>query len=140
MDFDPYLLFSGDCQEALAMYATIFGGTVSRLTLYKDLPPEITAESQLPAGYSEKVMYSRFEGPSFSFMASDARPGGAFGNGRISLAVGLGTKDEAQRVFDALAAGGAIEMPLAPAFWGGYFGMLTDKFGIDWMINAAPDG
>ncbi len=140
MDFDPYLLFSGDCQEALAMYAAIFGGTVSRLTFYKDLPPEITAESHLPAEYSEKVMYSRFEGPSFSFMASDARPGGAFGNGRISLAVGLGTKDEAQRVFDALAAGGAIEMPLAPAFWGGYFGMVTDKFGIDWMINAAPDG
>jgi PhnB protein len=140
VDFDPYLFFSGDCQEALATYATIFGGAISRLTLYKDVPPEVAAESRLPVEYSEKVMHARFDAPSFSFMASDARPGGTFGNGRVSLAVGLDSKDEAQRIFDALAEGGSIEMSLQPAFWGGYFGMVTDKFGIDWMVNAAPDG
>jgi PhnB protein len=140
MDFDPYLFFTGDCEEALTAYASIFDGKVVRISRYKDAPPNSFGDGSQPDGdFLEKVMHARFETPSFSFMASDARPGSTFGNSRISLAVGVQSKNEAQRIFDALADGGSVEMPFQPAFWGGYFGMVTDRFGVDWMINAAPD-
>ena len=83
------------------------------------------------------VMHSTFVSPALKFMASDGRPGSRpaeTGNITMSLA----TKDiaEGERVFAALAAGGTVEMPLADAFWGARFGLLTDRYGIAWMLNC----
>lgn len=69
-------------------------------------------------------------------MASDATPGKSYGEGPISLSLGTNDAAEAQRIFDGLAQGGTVEMPMQDMFWGAKFGMLTDKFGIDWMVSC----
>ena len=69
-------------------------------------------------------------------MASDATPDKTYGEGPLSLCLGTNDAAEAERVFNRLADGGNVEMPLADMFWGAKFGMLTDRFGIDWMINC----
>jgi PhnB protein len=70
-------------------------------------------------------------------MASDGRAGAAQKGGNISLSLGTSDRAEGERVFNALAEGGTVDMPLADQFWGARFGQLTDRFGIDWMINIA---
>lgn len=69
-------------------------------------------------------------------MAADARPTTQYGEGRISLALGTTDQNEAKRIFESLGKDGKIEMPLEKTFWGALFGMLTDKYGIDWMVNC----
>ena len=82
-------------------------------------------------------MHANFKSPSLSFMASDGRPGKKYASeGPISLSLGMTDPALAQKIFDALAKGGNVEMPLQDMFWGAKFAMLTDKFGIDWMINC----
>jgi len=134
MELEPYLLFDGKCEEALNFYKGIFGGNVD-LMRWKDAPadsggPPITAETK------DRVMHGRFKSNGFSFMASDATPGKTYGEGPISLSINLTDTAEAERIFNALAGGGNVEMPMQEMFWGAKFGMLTDKYGIDWMINC----
>jgi len=133
MELEPYLFFQGGkCEEALNFYKGLFGGEITSIMRWKEMPPEM----EMPAGSGELIMHSNFKSPTIKFMASDARPTTQYGDGPISLC--LGTKDaaEAKRVFDGLSAGGKVEMPLDNSFWGAMFGMLTDKYGIDWMINC----
>jgi PhnB protein len=135
MDFEPYLFFDGKCEEALNFYKGVFGGDIAALMRWKEMPadadgPPITPETE------NRVMHSRFQGNGFAFMASDASPGKTYGEGPISLSIGVTDPAEAERIFNRLAAGGNVEMPLAETFWAKRFGMLTDKYGIDWMINC----
>jgi PhnB protein len=136
MELEPYLFFSGNCEEALNFYKGIFGGEISDISRFKDMPPDAEGPPVGPEN-ADKVMHATFKSSSISFMASDGRPGKQYGEGPISLC--LSTRDEAmaQRVFDALGASGNVEMPMTDTFWGAKFGMLTDKFGIDWMINSS---
>jgi PhnB protein len=136
MQLEPYLLFSGGkCEEALNFYKGVFRGEIEGLSRWKDSPkdsggPPITPET------AEMVMHASFKSPGVSFMASDASPGKTYGEGPISLSLGTSDLAEAERVFNALAVGGNVEMPMTDMFWGARFGMLTDKYGIDWMINC----
>lgn len=132
MELEPYLFFSGNCEEALNFYKTIFGGEITEISRWKDAP----AEMGMLADLGERVMHSNFKSPSIKFMASDSRPTTQYGEGRISLSLGTSDAADAQRVWNALAKGGTIEMEFADTFWGAKFGMLTDKYGIDWMINC----
>lgn len=75
-------------------------------------------------------------GESAILMCDDPRPGGAGGGGNVSLAIGLNDPAQAKRVFDNLAAGGEVTMPLGKTYWAEAFGMLTDRFGVRWMINC----
>jgi PhnB protein len=134
MGLQPYLFFSGNCEEALKTYKGIFGGEIKGLTRHKDSPVEEHRNSETP----DSVMHATFESPYFTLMASDSRPTTQYGNGRVSLSLGLDDAAQAQRVFDALGKGGEVEMPMEDTFWGARFGMLTDRFGIDWMITAPP--
>ena len=139
MEVQPYLFFTGNCEEALNFYKGVFGGEITQISRWKDMPPgsggpEVTPEN------GHLIMHSTFTSPAFSFMASDATPGKKYGEGPISLSVGLSDPDQGQRVFDELAKGGTVEMPFSDAFWGAKFGMLTDKYGIDWMINCQLQG
>ena len=131
MELEPYLFFYGRCEEALNFYKDVFGGEVSGLARFSDAPPQ----SGMEVPDKTKVMHANFEAPGLKFMASD---GGEtkYEGGNISLSLGAGSLDEAKRIFDKLAAGGKVEQPLSDAFWGGKFGMVTDKFGIDWMMSA----
>lgn len=95
--------------------------------------------SQFPADFAGKVMHAAFEGPGFSFMASDGREAKAVDPdaGNITLSLSASDTAEGQRVFEALAQGGSIGVPFADAPWGeGKFGMVTDRFGTEWMITS----
>ena len=134
MELEPYLHFGGDCEEALNFYKGVFGGefTVNR---FEGSP--LTAE--FPPDYGNKIMHANFSSPSLKFMAADGRPGSAHaGGGRVSLALG-GSVDDGQHAFDALAEGGTVVVPYQKMFWGATFGQLTDKFGIEWMVNCSDD-
>jgi PhnB protein len=136
MQLEPYLFFAdGKCEEALNFYKGVFNGKVDELSRWKEMPkdtggPPVTPETE------NRVMHANFRAPGVSFMASDASPGKTYGEGPMSLSLGTGDVAEAERVFKSLAEGGSVEMPLADMFWGAKFGMLTDKYGIDWMINC----
>ncbi|HEY6325500.1 MAG TPA: VOC family protein [Candidatus Cybelea sp.] len=136
MQLEPYLFFSdGKCEEALNFYKGVFNGKIEELSRWKEMPqdaggPPVTPDTE------NRVMHANFRAPGVSFMASDASPGKTYGEGPMSLSLGTGDVAEAERLFKALAQGGSVEMPLADMFWGAKFGMLTDKYGIDWMINC----
>ena len=128
---EPYLFFSGTCEAALEAYKKIFGGEAEIMRL-KDAPPE----AGFPADQGDRVMHARFHAPGVAFMASDGRPGEEYKGGNISMSIGLEDKTEADRIFKELAEGGKVDMPMQDMFWGAYFGQLTDRFGVDWMINC----
>ncbi|MFY9886118.1 MAG: VOC family protein [Candidatus Cybelea sp.] len=135
MQLEPYLLFDGKCEEALNFYKGAFRGEVEGLSRWSEMPkdaggPPVTPET------SNRVMHASFKSDGVSFMASDATPGKVYGEGPISLSVATTDVAEAERVFNYLAAGGNVEMPMTDTFWGAKFGMLTDKFGIDWMVSC----
>jgi PhnB protein len=135
MQLEPYLFFSGNCEEALNFYKGVFGGEITGISRWNEMPkdaggPPVTPET------ADRIMHAEFKAGDVSFMASDASPGKTYGEGPVSLSIGLTDEAEAHRIYDALSAGGTAEMPLADMFWGAKFGMLTDKFGIDWMINC----
>lgn len=133
MKLEPYIYFHGTCEEALNFYAECFNGKIEGLTRMSEAPPEF----QPDASWGNKVMHATFIADGMSFMCSDGRPGTPpHGEDEIALSVATEDAAEGDRVFNALAEGGNVEMPLAPAFWGGRFGQLTDKFGIQWMVSS----
>ncbi|MGA8534696.1 MAG: VOC family protein [Candidatus Tumulicola sp.] len=133
---EPYLFFTGNCEDALNFYKSVFGGEIVHISRFKDMPPDVREGSSVGPEHDNRVMHATFKSPSFGFMASDGSPGKQYGEGSISLSLGMSDESEAQRIFDRLAEGGNVEVPLADSFWGAKFGMLTDKFGIDWMVNC----
>jgi PhnB protein len=135
MQLEPYLFFDGKCEEALNFYKAAFGGEVEGISRWSEMPkdaggPPVTPET------ANRVMHASFKSAGVSFMASDATPGKIYGEGPISMSISSTDVAEAERVFNYLAAGGNVEMPMADMFWGAKFGMLTDKFGIDWMVSC----
>ncbi len=133
MQLAPYIFFYGRCEEALKFYREALGGEYE-LTLFEGSE----MAEKVAADYRNKVMHATFKGPGFEFMASDANGPKTIDPdaGNISLSLSSGNQEEAARKFESLSAGGKVTMPLADAFWGGQFGILIDKFGIEWMITA----
>ena len=130
----PYLFFGGRCNEALEFYRTTIGAQVEMQMLYKD-SPEPTPPGMLPPGFENKVMHATFRIGGTTLMASDGCDEiSRFGGFSLSLAVP--TEAEANRAFAALADGGHVQMPLAKTFWSPCFGMLTDRFGLAWMVSV----
>jgi PhnB protein len=135
MQLEPYLFFSGKCEEALNFYKDVFRGQIEFLSRWSEMPkdaggPPVTPET------ANRIMHATFKAPGVSFMASDGGPDKTYGEGPVSLSIATDEIAEAERIFDRLADGGKTEMPLSDAFWGAKFGMLTDKFGIDWMVSC----
>jgi PhnB protein len=135
MQIESYLFFGGNCEEALAFYKRCLGGEITALMRYEGSPMD---NAQLPREWKQKVMHSTFESQGARFMASDTMPGQpkpSYQGFSMSLFV-PGDAEKARKAFDALAEGGKVTMPFAPPFWGGHFGMLTDRFGVPWMVNS----
>jgi len=130
----PYLFFGGRCQEALDFYGTAIGAQVDVVMLYKD-SPEALPPGMLQPGFENKVMHATFRIGTSTLMASDGCSEGETFSG-FSLSLALPTEAEARRAFDALAAGGKVSMPLTKTFWSPCFGMLTDRFGMGWMVTV----
>ena len=133
MQLEPYLFFHGRCEEALNFYKACLGGEIAELNRFAGSP----MESEVSDDYKNKIMHASFVCGDIRFMASDGRPGpGPDGEDDISLSLATSDAAEGERVFDALAQGGTVSMPFADQFWGGKFGSLTDRFGVQWMISA----
>jgi PhnB protein len=130
----PYLFFGGRCEEAMAFYGKAIGATVDMMMRYKDCP-EPMPPGRIPAGYENKVMHVTFRVGGSVLMASDGSEVGAKFEG-FSLSLAVPNEAEANRVFAALSADGKVEMPLTKTFWSPCFGMLTDRFGIGWMVSV----
>jgi PhnB protein len=130
----PYLFFGGRCEEAIAFYQAAIGARQEFLMRYEE-SPEPMPPGMLAPGFEQKVMHASIRIGEQVVMASDGcHPGAQFQG--FSLALTLPTPDAARLAFDALAAGGAVTMPLAPTFWSPMYGMLTDRFGVCWMVMA----
>lgn len=131
----PYLNFNGHCEEAIDFYTNAIGAKTLMLMRFKDAPDQ----SCVAPGTSEKVMHATLEISDTVVMFSDAQCQGSLNFEGISLSVNVDTKQEGQSIFDALAAGGQVEMPFSETFWASGFGMLRDKFGVSWMVNVEDE-
>jgi PhnB protein len=135
MQLEPYLFFHGRCEEALNFYKDCLRGEIVGINRFAGSP----MESQVDPSFKDKVMHASFVAGDVKFMASDGQPGaGAEGEDDIALSLATNDAGEGERVFAALAEGGTISMPLEEAFWGGKFGSLTDRFGVQWMVSVHP--
>jgi PhnB protein len=134
---EPYLFFGGRCEEALDFYRTALGAQVDILLRHKD-SPELPPPGMLPSGFENKIMHTTFRIGATTLMASDGCQEGVSFSG-FSLSLSVPTETEADRVFAALADGGQVQMPLTKTFWSPCFGMLTDRFGVSWMITVTTN-
>jgi len=132
-----YLFFGGRCEEALEFYRTALGAQIGMVMRFKESPEPVPAD-KIPAGYGDKVMHAEFTVGGSTLMASDGC-GEEAGFDGFSLSLAVPTEDAADRAFAALAEGGRVTMPLAPTFWSPRFGMVTDRFGLGWMIIVRPE-
>jgi PhnB protein len=131
----PYLFFGGRCDEALEFYRAPIGAEVLMLSRFKESPEP----DMVQPGMEEKVMHASFKIGDSTLMASDGRCEGDAKFEGFSLSITVADGAEAERVFAALAKGGEVTMPLEKTFWSPKFGMLTDRFGVGWMVSVAQD-
>ena len=135
MKIEPYLFFDGRCEEAIEFYRRAVGAKIEMLMRYKD-SPEPAPPGMLPPGSENKVMHASMTIGDSRVAASDGHCGGKPSFQGFSLSVTVADEAEARRVFGALSEGGKVSMPLAKTFFSPSFGMLTDKFGVGWMVIA----
>lgn len=135
MRVEPYLMFAGRCEEALAFYQRAIGAKAQMVLRFKDSPEP--PHMALPAGWDDKIMHCGFQVGDTLVMASDGMSEQAQPFTGITLSITADDEAQARRCFDALAEGGSVFMPMGKTFWSPCFGMLTDRFGLGWMINVA---
>jgi len=132
---NPYLIFNGNCEEAFNFYKSVFGGEFPYVGRFSEMP----SKTPIPESEGEKIMHISLPiGQGTILMGSDSSE--AFGHvttmgNNFSISINTETEAEATRLFNGLSAGGKVTMPLNKTFWGAYFGMFIDKFGIYWMVN-----
>lgn len=133
-----YLTFNGNCEEVFNFYKSVFGGVFPYVGRFGDMPPSEDSQ-QLSETEKSKIMHISLPiSEETILMGSDVV--GEYttqfqvGN-NIALSVNANTKEEADAIFNGLSSGGKVTMPIQDTFWGAYFGMFTDQFGINWMVN-----
>ena len=135
---NPYINFNGQAEAAFNFYKSIFGGEFARFSRMKEMPP--SKECQISDAEKDKVMHVSLPlAGGAVLMGSDGLEAYAdemtFGN-NVSITINAESREETEKLFNGLSDGGTVTMPLADTFWGAYFGMFTDKFGINWMVNC----
>lgn len=137
MQVQTYLFFNGRCEEAVAFYRNSLGAEEVMLVRYGE-SPELPPPGMVPPGMENKVMHASLRiGDSVVMAPDDCGPDASTRFQGFSLSLTVQDAAEADRVFAALADGGQVRMPLARTFWSPRFGMLTDRFGVGWMVNLA---
>ena len=135
---NPYLTFNGNCEEAFNFYKKVFGGEFSYLGRFNEMPPSEEGR-EVPESEGNRIMHVSLPlSKETSLMGSDSSD--AFGQATVignnfSISINADSKEEADKLYIALSEGGKQTMPMSTTFWGSYFGMLTDKFSIQWMIS-----
>jgi PhnB protein len=135
---NAYLSFNGNCEEAFSFYKSVFGGEFLYMGRYKDVPPTDRQTFQLEN--DEKIMHVSLPISKETILMGCDSPqadgqGIIFGN-NISLSVNIDDKEKADRLFNELSVGGQIKMLMSQTFWGAYFGVFIDRFGVNWLINC----
>lgn len=126
----PYLCFEGTCREAMTFYHSVLGGEL----MMQPFAGTPAAEHVGPEG-QDGVLHASLSNSHFTLFASDAGMQPISKGNMVSLALNCTSEAEIQAQFARLSEGGTVTMPLADTFWGATFGMFTDRFGIDWMLN-----
>ena len=134
---NPYLIFNGNCEEAFLFYQSVFGGEFPYIGRFNDMPPA-DGNPVLSEEDGNRIMHVTLPiSDGYVLMGSDSNSASgevAFGE-NVSLSINAKSKEEADKLFNGLSAGGSVTMPMNQTFWGAYFGMFADKFGIHWMVN-----
>ena len=133
MQVQAYLNFAGRCEEALAFYKKALGAEVTMMMRMKESPDPAM---QAPPEMGEKIMHSAFKIGETTLMASDGMGEQKAGFNGVTLSIEVPDDAEAKRVFAALGEGGSVQMPLMKTFWTSSWGLLTDKFGVPWMVGV----
>jgi PhnB protein len=136
MYLQPYLFFNGRCDEALEFYERVLGASIDFLMRYKD-SPEAPQSSSLPPGHEQKVMHASVRIGESVIMVSDGLCDGSPVFQGFALSLALTSAGDVERIFTALREEGQVQMPLATTFFSERFGMVTDRFGVTWMVMVA---
>ena len=127
----PYLHFEGQAEEALNFYKNIFNGEITMVSRYGDAPMPVDDD------WKSKLMHARLKfGNSMIYLSDGPKGYKSSKDGNVQLSVDVPDENKIEEVFNKMAEGGQVTMPLANQFWGAKFGMLKDKFGIGWMFNC----
>jgi PhnB protein len=126
--FNPYLTFDGTCRQALEFYKDCFTGEIESMQTAGENAPRPELKDQ--------IMHAVFKAGSIFFMASDAMGHPVTRGSNVTLNINFDSVAQQEKVFNKLSGGGNVSMPLQDTFWGARFGMVTDKFGINWMVNC----
>jgi len=136
---NPYIHFNGNAQEAFTFYKSVFGGEFANVKRYKDLS---SPEHPIAENDADRLMHIALPiGKNDILMGSDVLQimGQVTENdNRNTIAIIAESREEADKLFNGLSAGGKIEMPIADSPFGSYFGMFADKYGVQWMVNFDP--
>jgi PhnB protein len=138
MQIQPYLFFNGRCEEAIEFYRKALGAEVEMMMRFKESPDPMPP-GMLAPGFENKVMHATLRIGGAALMASDGMAAGEANFKGFSLSIEAPDAAGVDRMFKALAEGGSVTMPLGKTFWSPWFGMVTDRFGVGWMVgvNAA---
>ena len=136
MKVEPYLFFDGRCEEAIEFYRKALRAEVQMLTRYKD-SPEPPQPGMVPPGSENKIMHVTMRIGDSTVMASDGHCQGKPSFNGFGLSLTAANEGEAERLFGSLADGGQVQMPLTKTFFSPRFGMVTDRFGVMWMVIVA---
>jgi PhnB protein len=137
MHVQSYLFFNGRCEEAIEFYRAAVGADGVNLMRYQDAP-EPPPPGMVPPGSGNKILHASFRIGDTEVMASDGEVSGKTRFEGFRLSISVDSDAKARRCFDALAAGGKVDMPLSKTFFSSSFGMLTDRFGVGWMVIVVP--
>lgn len=126
----PYLFFQGNCREAMEFYKGVFGGELTIQTM-GDVPPD----AQMQGASKDSVMHSALKGGAVTLLGSDS-PQASAKAAKVELSLHSTSEEDLRKIFEQLAEGGRIRIPLEKQFWGDVFGAVTDKYNVDWMVNV----
>ena len=135
---NPYINFNGNAEEAFNFYKSVFGGEFAKIMRLKDIS---SPEYPVAENDANKIMHIALPIGKNSLMANDVPESMGRVNeneNRSKISISAESREEADKLFSGLSAGGNVEMPIADSPWGSYFGMLRDKFGIEWMVDFDP--
>ncbi len=132
MQINPYLSFTGQCEAAFKLYERVLGGKILSSFRYGGSP----MADQAPPGWDDKIMHATLSVDGGVIMGSDVAPAQYKPMQGISMSISVTDPAEAERIFQALADNGQVQMPIQQTFWALRFGMLVDQYGTPWMVNC----
>jgi PhnB protein len=136
-NIQPYLFFRGRCEEAISYYKEKLGAEVIMMLRFKD-NPEKPGPASVPSALDQKIMHASLRIAGATIMLSDGMKSGPVDFHCMALSLSVASEAEADRLFNALASDGTVEMPMAKTFFAPRFGSVADKFGVSWMIMVEP--